>query len=123
MSAPITTADLNAELLKVAGELRAANERLEKAAYETASAEWAYRKAKAEAFAKVRQSEVKLLAPEKEALADSIAADARMDRDLAEAGKVAALEAVRSLRSMLSALQSVAASARSEADLAGRDYS
>lgn len=122
MSAVITTADLNTELLRVANELREANQRLEAAGHEYAAAEYRYRVGKAQAFQTVRESQVKLLAKEAEALADSINAPAQRDRNLAECNKVAATEAVRSLRSMLSALQSVAASARSESELAGRDF-
>jgi hypothetical protein len=119
----ITSQDLNKELIRVSSELRAANDRLSLAGRDWAQAEYDYRLAKAKAYAQVRESNVKLIAPEKEALADSFAAEAQRVRNIADSERNAAGLAVRSLIGQLSALQSIAASVRSEMDLAGRDYS
>jgi len=88
---------------------------LTKTAVELAHAESDYRKARAVAWhqtegtAKQREDEVNALtAPE------------RLQRDLKEGRRVAALEALRSRRAQLSALQSVANAERAEAELAGK---
>jgi hypothetical protein len=53
---------------------------------------------------------------ERESKADAYYADARKDAYLAEAAKEAQLEKVRSLRQVLSALQTIANSSKAEAD-------
>lgn len=80
-----------------------------------ADAEAAYRKAKAKAWVDAPDG---MLAKEKEAWVDSTTADLRRTRDVAEAMKQAALEAVRSRRSQLSAVQTFANAHREEAGLA-----
>jgi hypothetical protein len=70
-----------------------------------------YRKAKAEAWVQVSGT-----AKEREAQVDAMSADARYMRDLADGMRQAALEAVRSRRAQLSALQSLLAGHRAEAE-------
>jgi hypothetical protein len=84
---------------------------LRTSAKESADAEWTYRKARAKAWletdgtAKQREDEV-----------NAATADERRVRDLAEAGRQAALEALRSRRQQLSAVQTLVQAARSELD-------
>lgn len=82
-----------------------------------AQAEHDYRKAKALAWTRAHRD---LLAKEREAWVDSKTAPERMARDMASNRLSAAWEAVRARRAQLSALQSLLAAYRSEAELAGR---
>jgi hypothetical protein len=86
---------------------------LRDAAFAYAQAEHDYRRAKAEAYL----ATVGTVA-EREAQAYGVVGDLRRGRDMADAGRLAALEAVRSRRTQLSALQSLLAAHRSEADFA-----
>lgn len=86
---------------------------LNKAGKDLAVAEHQYRLEVAKAWAKAPQGTV----PEREAWVKSETADSRLERDLAEAERVAATEAVRSRRTQLSALQTVANATRAEIDL------
>lgn len=91
-------------------------EALRNSADELAAAENAYRLAKAKAWVMVQADDA--LAKHKEAHVDGITADLRMARDIAEGQRQAALEALRSRRIQLSALQSVLAATRSEMEMA-----
>lgn len=87
---------------------------LRSSAAELAQAENEYRKARAAAWVAAEGS----LAREIEANVDALTADLRMGRDLAEGQRQAALEALRSRRTQLSALQSILSASRSEMELA-----
>lgn len=89
-------------------------EALRESSREVAEAENAYRHAKARAWVTVEGD----LAREREAHVDAATADMRMLRDLAEAKRASALEALRSRRAQLSALQSILNVQRSEIELA-----
>lgn len=84
---------------------------LRKASVEGAEAEHAYRKAKAIAWTKAPQGTV----PVREAWVEAETADERLALDLAESAKQASLEAVRSRRQQLSAVQSLLAAHKEEA--------
>jgi hypothetical protein len=79
-----------------------------------AEAEHAYRSAKAMAYLETESGTV----AEREAHVYALVGELARDRDLADGQKVAALEAVRSRRAQLSAIQSVLAAYRAESELA-----
>ena len=79
-----------------------------------AEAEHQYRSAKAMAYLETESGTV----AEREAHVYAIMGEHRLARDLADGQKVAALEAVRSRRAQLSALQTLIAAHRAEAELA-----
>lgn len=81
---------------------------------ELADAENAYRKARAEAWTLTPDG----LAKQREDRINATTADARKRRDLADGMRQAALEAVRSRRTQISALQSMLNADRAEAELA-----
>ena len=83
-------------------------------AEELAEAEHDYRLAVAQAFVSAPDGTV----PEKEAWVNGRCAAARRRRDLADGLRQAALEAVRSRRTQVSALQSLLAAERVEAEFA-----
>lgn len=85
---------------------------LTRTAAESAEAERVYRLERAKAWATTSGT-----AREREDAVNAATADQRYARDLAEAGRQAALEALRSRRQQLSAVQSIAAAFRSEAEL------
>ena len=87
---------------------------LRTAAHKAAEAEHHYRQVKAAAWAENVDGTV----PERTAQVDGVCADARLSRDYAEAERLAALEALRSRRAQLSALQSVMSADRAEAEVA-----
>lgn len=79
-----------------------------------AEAEHAYRSAKAMAYLETESGTV----AEREAHVYAIMGEHRRTRDLADGQKVAALEAVRSRRAQLSALQTLISAHRAEVELA-----
>ncbi|HEY7823677.1 MAG TPA: hypothetical protein VIG24_12625 [Acidimicrobiia bacterium] len=87
---------------------------LREAAVTYAEAEHEYRERKAMAYLETESGTV----AEREAHVYALVGDWRRRRDLADGQRLAALEAVRSRRSQLSALQSVLAAHRSESELA-----
>jgi len=89
-------------------------ESLVKASKDMAHGEHALRKATARAWAQAPTGTV----PFKEAWVESEAADEKLAFDLAESQRYNSLEAVRSRRAQLSALQSIMAAYRAEAELA-----
>jgi hypothetical protein len=89
-------------------------ESLVTASKDMAHAEHALRRATAVAWAKAPSGTV----PLKEAWVESEVADEKLTLDLAETQRYNALEAVRSRRAQLSALQSIMAAYRAEAELA-----
>jgi len=87
---------------------------LRDAAVAYAEAEHKYREAKAMAYLETESGTV----AEREAHTYAAVGEHRRDRDLADASRLAALEAVRSRRAQLSALQTLIAGHRTEAELA-----
>ena len=87
---------------------------LRDAAVEVAHAEFDYRKAKAIAWQTAPAGTV----PMREAWVDAETAEQRRRLDLAEGSRSASLEAVRSRRQQLSAVQSLLAAHKAEADFA-----
>jgi len=87
---------------------------LTKYANEVANAEYDYRKAKAIAWQTAPPGTV----PMREAWVESETAEQRRSLDLAEGSRSAALEAVRSRRQQLSAVQSLLAAHKAEAEFA-----
>lgn len=86
---------------------------LRAAAIAYAEAEHEYRAAKAVAYLQTEGT-----VAEREAVVYGLVGNLRRARDLADGERLAALEAVRSRRTQLSALQSLLAAHRSEADFA-----
>jgi hypothetical protein len=87
---------------------------LRESAVEVAQAEFDYRKAKAIAWQTAPAGTV----PMREAFVDAETAEQRQRLDLAEGLRSASLEAVRSRRQQLSAVQSLLAAHKAEADFA-----
>lgn len=88
---------------------------LAEASKAVARAEHAYRKGKAAAWATVPTDR---LAAWRAAEVDAITADLRLARDMADAARWSAAEALRSRRAQLDALRSVISASRSEMELA-----
>lgn len=105
-----------AEARRLSSLIDAGVKALRQSALALADAEHAYRKRKAVAWAEVAFGDG--LAGAKQAEVDSLSADARRDRDVAEATRQAALEALRSRRSQLDALRSILSVSKSEMELA-----
>jgi len=78
-----------------------------------ADAEHAYRQAKARAWLAAKGT-----VPERESMVELRCGDLRYARDLADGSRSAAVESVRSRRAQLSALQSLLAASRAEAEFA-----
>lgn len=106
--------DLVHEARRLSSLIDAGVKALHESARSLADAEHAYRRAKAEAWVMVKGE----LAKDREAQVDAAVADLRRERDLCEGQRLAALEALRSRRTQLSALQSILAATRSEIELA-----
>jgi hypothetical protein len=107
-------ATLTAEAWRLSGLLDKGIAALRDAAVAYAEAEHEYRERKAMAYLETEQGTV----AEREAHVYAMVGDFRRVRDLADGQRLAALEAVRSRRSQLSALQSIIAAHRSESELA-----
>jgi hypothetical protein len=107
-------AHLTAEAMRLSGLLDKGIVALREAAVAYAEAEHAYRERKAMAYLETESGTV----AEREAHVYAIMGDLRRLRDLADGQKLAALEAVRSRRAQLSALQTLIAAHRAEAELA-----
>jgi hypothetical protein len=87
-------------------------------ARDLAEAERDYRAAKARAWVEVVGALPDATVAQREAWAQGVTKDQRFKRDLADGLRVAALEAVRSRRTQLSAWQSWLAAERAEAEFA-----
>lgn len=113
-------ANLSRTLLDAVQELRDAQDELASTSKDFAACERAYRLHKAMAFV----SSIGSSATEREAKAETVTyqdrtlSDARYARDLARGLRESALEKVRSTRQTVSAIQSLAALEKSEAELA-----
>lgn len=121
MTAPEAFAEAN----RLSRLIDAAIEALKNTSVEFARAEADYRKAKAESWVRcpndeagVRAGEREWTAARREAWVDAETADLRYKRDLADGMRQAALEAARSRRAQLSALQTFLNAEKAEADFA-----
>lgn len=106
-----TLAQMVDEAGRLSALLEAGLKALREAGEEYARAEHAYREKRAQAY--LRSSGT---VGEREANVDLYTGDERLRRDLADGLRSAALESVRSRRQQLSALQSLLAAHRSEAE-------
>jgi hypothetical protein len=105
--------DLMAEALRLSALLDKGVQALRQASLDFANAEHDYRRAKSEAYLTSEGT-----VGEREAQTYAVVGDLRHARDLADGLRSAALEAVRSRRTQLSAIQSLLAAHKSEADFA-----
>ena len=110
-----TIEQLYESILATAAELRAANDELKALAREHATAETYYRKIKATNYLQLAGT-----IPERNAQVDLVANDAKEKAMLAEGLHQAKLEEVRSIRSVLSALQTLTHTETADRELAGR---
>lgn len=120
-----TTADMYARAMHFSELIDAGIAAMRDLSEKYAQAEADYRKAKAEKWvqcpnddAGVKAGEREWTAARREAWVNAQTADLRYQRDLAEAMKQSALEAVRSRRAQLSAIQTFANAERAEAEFA-----
>lgn len=104
--------EINNMLLEAADDLRRAHRDLEERSRMSAKADAEWRESRAKAHARTEGT-----VDERNAAVERETARLRYTAKLAEDLRVSALEAVRSRRSILSAIQSVAATVRSEAEL------
>ena len=104
-------ADLTAEASRLSANLDKGLAALRQSAQDYAEAEQNYREVRARAYLRASGT-----VPEREAYADLQSLDERRLRDVADGMRSAALEAVRSRRQQLSALQSILAANRAEAE-------
>lgn len=107
----VSVGDLIAEARRLSSLIDNGVKALTEAAKQGAEAEYAYRLARAKAWAQTDGT-----AKQREDDVNAITAAERRVRDLAEAGRMSAIEALRSRRQQLSAVQSIAAAFRSEAE-------
>jgi hypothetical protein len=105
---------LTAEAMRLSALIDKGVAALRDASVAYAKAEHAYRERKAMAYLETESGTV----AEREAHVYAIMGDYRYRRDLADGERMAALEAVRSRRTQLSAVQSLLAAHKSEADFA-----
>ncbi len=110
----MTPAEVAAEMRRLSVLLDEGIKALHKAATDESHAEHAYRAAKARAWVSCPPGTV----PEREAAVNDQVKDERLRRDLAAAVRQSALEALRSRRVQVSALQSVLNAMRAEAEFA-----
>lgn len=117
-----TTSEMYERAMHFSGLIDAGIAAMRDLSEQYAQAESDYRKAKAEAWVRcpnddsgVKAGEREWTAARREAWVDAQCADLRYKRDLAEAMKQSALEAVRSRRGQLSAVQTFANAEREEA--------
>ena len=105
--------EMQAEMIRLSHALDDGVETLRRFSRESAEAEAEYRKAKAVAWVTV---DTGLLAAHRQAEVDARTADLRQKRDIAENMRRATMEAIRSRRGQLSALQSLMNAHKAEAD-------
>lgn len=115
-----TTSEYADEFARLSNLLDLCLKALKDQVHAYAGAEATYRRGKAQAWINAPRfhEDVKVTAGEREAWVDGQTADLRHVRDVADGMRQAALEAVRSRRSQISALQSLLAGHREEAALA-----
>ena len=124
----MTPAEMAEEVHRLSSLIDAGIRTMREQAEARADAEATYRKAKAEAWARcpndahdVKAGEREWTAARREAWVNAETADLRRARDYAEAIEKAAIESGRSRRAQLSALMTLLAAHRAEADLARVD--
>ena len=83
-----------------------------------AEAEQHYRKARGDAWVKVRVELPNATVAERDAWVDAVTAELRQARDIADGMRQVGIEAIRSRRQQISALQSLLARDKAEAELA-----
>ena len=105
----MTLAELMHEAFRLSGKIDEGVRHLNASAIESADAEWAYRLARAKAW-----HDTDGTAKQREDAVNAATADERRVRDLAEAGRQASLEALRSRRQQLSAVQTLVSALKSE---------
>lgn len=81
-----------------------------------AAKEAAYRKAKSDAWVRVRLELPSGTVPERNAWVEAVTADLRQERDIAEGMRQHSYELIRSRRSQISAVQSLLANERAESE-------
>ena len=115
--------DVPAEMNRLSRLIDGGIEALRDQSRALAEAENVYRKAKAEAWVRcptdehgIKAGDREWTAARREAWVDAEVADLRRSRDIAEGMRQAALEAVRARRTQVSALQSLLAADRAEAE-------
>ena len=101
-----------AEARRLSGLIDKGVQALRTAAQDAATAEQAYRQARANAWLTVDREAT--TAREREDVVNSVTSGERAERDLAEGERQAALEALRSRRTQLSALQSILSAMRAD---------
>ena len=106
--------EISEEMTRLSRLLDAGIGTLASASKDSAEAEHALRKATAVAWAQAPKGTV----PQREAWVEAETADLKRMLDLAEGTRYTALEAVRSRRTQMSALQSLMAAYRAEAEMA-----
>lgn len=106
--------DMTQEMQRLSRLLDKGIAALAEASHETAEADHALRKATAVAWAEAPKGTV----PQREAWVEAETADLKRTLDVAEGTRYTALEAVRSRRTQMSALQSLMAAHRAEVELA-----
>lgn len=109
----MTLSEITEEMLRLSKLLDRGLGALRDESRKYAEADVAYRRQYAEAFLKAEGT-----VAEREQVATAAALDARVAMNLAEGVKVSALEAVRSRRTQLSVLQTIANGYRAEAEFA-----
>ncbi len=107
----MNAADLNVQLLDAVAALRESQADLEERSKDYALAEKLYRREKATAYLATHGT-----VAEREAMAERAINEDRYRRDMAEGLKLSGLEAVRGNRAVLSAIQTLAALYRTEAE-------
>lgn len=112
-----TAANAFAEMQRLSRQLNDALTLLHGQVNAYAAAEADYRRGKARAWAECPK-EKGTIAAEREAMVDAATSDLRQVRDLADGMRQAALEAVRSRRAQISALQTLMNGYRAEAEFA-----
>ena len=105
---------LTAEAMRLSALLDKGIAALREASVEYAQAEHDYRERKAMAYLETESGTV----AEREAHVYALVGDFRRRRDLADGQRLAALEAIRSRRGQLSAVQTLISAYKSEADFA-----
>lgn len=115
----MSTATLTRKLLEEVDLLRTAQTNLEASSNDFATTERAYRLHSAIAYvhADGKNTDERKANAELHEISGRTLAEARYSRDMARGLKESALEAVRSSRTVISAIQSLIASERSEAEL------
>lgn len=121
----MNTVEAYAEAMRLSRLIDAAVEAMKNTTVEFARAEADYRKAKAECWVRcpnddpsVKAGEREWTAARREAWVNAETAELRYRRDLAEGMRQSAIEAVRSRRAQLSAVQTFVNAERAEMDLA-----